>query len=198
MNKNIKYNTFLSHSHLDADIVEFIASKLEDEHGLKVWLDKWILIPGEPFIQALSKGVDEAKTCVIIIGSTTPKGWFEEEVNKALNKQTKDKSFRVIPVLLPSANPNFVNDFVELRTWVKFKKEINELRAFHEMVCGIKGIPPGRKYSKSSKTKISLELEGKLKRINKLFDDNLIDKSVKIEFQRTLVQEHIISNENEK
>lgn len=198
MNKDTKYDTFLSHSHLDAEVVELIATKLEDEHDLKVWLDKWILIPGEPFRQALSKGLDEAKTCVIIIGSTTPKGWFEEEVSKALNKQTKDRSFRVIPTLLPSANPNFISDFLELRTWVKFKTEINELRAFHEMVCGIKGRPPGRKYSEPSTTKTNYELKDKLIQINELFDDNLIEESVKIEFQRALIQEHIISKKNEK
>src|SRR5688500_15936785 len=107
-----KYDTFLSHSHMDAEVVELIAGKLEDEYKLKVWLDKWILIPGEPFRQALSKGLDQANTCVIIIGSTTPKGWFEEEVGKALNKQTKDKSFRVIPLLLPFADTSFVNDFL--------------------------------------------------------------------------------------
>jgi hypothetical protein len=198
MKDNTKYDTFLSHSHLDAEVVELIATKLEDEHGLNIWLDKWLLIPGEPFRQALSKGLDEAKTCLIIIGSTTPKGWFEEEVTKALDKQTRDRSFRVIPVLLPSADPNFITDFLELRTWVKFKENINELRAFHEMVCGINGVPPERKYCEPSTTKINLELKGKLKQINELFDDNLIEESVKIEFQKTLIQEHIIFRKNEK
>jgi hypothetical protein len=196
MNQNIKYDTFLSHSHIVAEIVELIATKLEDEHGLNVWLDRWILIPGEPFRQSLSKGLDEAKTCVIILGSNTPKGWFAEEVSKALNRQTKDSSFRVIPVLLPSANPDIVTDFLELRTWIKFKTEINELRAFHEMVCGIKGVPPGRKYSKSNPTKTNSELKQKLLQINELCDDNLIEQSVKIEFQRVLIQEHIISKKN--
>ena len=47
------YGTFLSHSHLDAELVGYIASKLEDEHNLKVWLGKWTIVPGKPFIQAL-------------------------------------------------------------------------------------------------------------------------------------------------
>ena len=198
MKKYTTYDTFLSHSHLDAEVVEHIARKLEDEHGLKVWLDKWILIPGELFRQALSKGLEEAKTCVIILGSTTPKGWFEEEVSKALNKQTKDKTFRVIPLLLPLSDSGYANDFLELRTWIKFKQEINELRAFHELVCGIKGVPPGRKYSEPSISIINNELKDKLKQINELFDDNLIEESIKIEFQRTLIHEHIISRKNGK
>ena len=183
---------------MDAEVVEFIAHKLEDDHNLKIWLDKWILIPGEPFRQALSKGLDQAKTCVIIIGNTTPKGWFEEEVSKAINKQTKDKSFRVIPLLLPSADSSFVNDFLELRTWVRFKKDVDELRAFHEMVCGIKGIPPGRKFSETLSSQNTSKLKEDLRQINQLFDDNLIDESVKIEFQKALVQEILKSGRNEK
>ena len=41
------FDVFLSHSHSDADAVEMLAKRLEDTEGLKVWLDKWTLIPGE-------------------------------------------------------------------------------------------------------------------------------------------------------
>ncbi len=183
------YDTFLSHSHLDAEIVELIAKKLEDNHQLKIWLDKWILIPGEPFIQAMSKGLEQAKTCIIIIGSTTPKGWFEEEVGKALNKQTKNKSFRVIQLLLPNTNESYINDFLELRTWVRFKQSIEEPHAFHELVCGIKGIPPGRFNNELKNNSANTQLKNKLKQIKELYDENLIDESVKIEFQKMFIND---------
>lgn len=41
------FDVFLSHAHLDAEIVESLGSKLEDIEGLRVWLDKWVLVPGE-------------------------------------------------------------------------------------------------------------------------------------------------------
>lgn len=197
MNDLTTYDTFLSHSHQDAEIVEQIAKKLEDDHSLRVWLDKWILIPGEPFRREMAKGLDQAKTCIIVIGSNTPKGWFQEEVNKAINKQTQDKSFRVIPLLLPNTNSKFVTDFLELRTWVKFQSQIDELRPFHELVCGIKGVPPGRLYSDSpSGNTDNSELKEKLKQINDLFYESLIDESVKIEFQKMLIKEQIINRNN--
>ncbi|MEO1054976.1 MAG: toll/interleukin-1 receptor domain-containing protein [Bacteroidota bacterium] len=127
MSQTATYDTFLSHSHEDAELVELIAHKLEEEHALRVWLDKWILIPGETLRQELSKGLDNSKTCVVIIGNDTQKGWFEEEINKAIDKQTRDKSFRVIPVLLPNANPRFVQDFLENRRYVRFFEKIVEL-----------------------------------------------------------------------
>ncbi|WP_373397955.1 toll/interleukin-1 receptor domain-containing protein [Algoriphagus halophilus] len=198
MNDLITYDTFLSHSHQDAEVVEQIANKLEDNHDLRVWLDKWILIPGEPFRQAMSKGLEKARTCIIVIGSSTPKGWFEEEVSKALNKQTQDKSFRVIPLLLPNGNSKFVTDFLELRTWVKFLTHIDERRPFHELVCGIKGLPPGRLYTDAQPNNYKSELKDKLKEINALFNESLIDESVKIEFQKMLIKEQIIKRKDER
>lgn len=184
------FHVFLSHSHNDAEVVAVIARLLEDKHGFNVWLDKWILIPGVPFRQAMAKGLDKAKTCAVIVGNGTPKGWFEEEIGKALNRQAQDKSFRVIPVLLPGSDSKFITDFLELRTWVKFQSNIDEKRPMHELVCGIRGQPPGRLYdSDTSIVSMSGEIEEKLKAIKKLHDDDLIETSIKIEFQRIILNE---------
>jgi hypothetical protein len=187
----------VSHSHRDAEVVEVIAKKLEDEYHLKIWLDKWILIPGEPYRQKMSKGIDQAKTCIVVIGSTTPKGWFDEEIGKALSRQTKDDSFRVIPLLLPNAPDSYVADFLELRTKVKFKKSIDELEAFHYLICGVKGIQPGRFKSDYHEDAASAESEDKLKKINALYDKSLIDESVKIEYQRLIIND-LLNNKNDE
>ena len=140
----VRYDVFLSHSHDDAKLVEVLGDRIEDEAELRVWLDKWILIPGDHWQRAMSKGLYKAKTCVVCIGKKTPMGWFKEEIERALNRQTKDPSFRVIPVILPGADSAVVDDFLELRTWVNFKDGLNDLEAFHSLICGIRGIPPGR------------------------------------------------------
>jgi hypothetical protein len=54
------YDAFLSHSHADADWVEALARKLEDEAGLTVWLDRWTLVPGEPWRRTMARGLDDA------------------------------------------------------------------------------------------------------------------------------------------
>ena len=41
--------TFLSHSSRDKPFVEQVAGWLEDEAKIPVWLDKWNLIPGDPW-----------------------------------------------------------------------------------------------------------------------------------------------------
>ena len=137
-------DAFLSHSHADAAIVEQLARKLEDEAGLTVWLDQWFLVPGEPWRRAMARGLDEAGCCVVCVGDRTPRGWIDEEIGRALSIQVSGRSYRVIPVLLPGADPSYVDAFLELRTWVDFRNGLDDADAFHRLVSGIRGVPPGR------------------------------------------------------
>src|SRR5438552_12752671 len=143
MTQSKHFNVFLSHSHTDALWVEELARRLEDEAKLHVWLDKWVLVPGGQWQQELARALDQANSCAVCIGEHTPMGWCREEMERALNRQTKDSSFRVIPVLLPGAKKEYVDNFLELRTWVDFSKN-DPAYAFHLLVSGIKGQPPGR------------------------------------------------------
>jgi len=141
---NKKYNAFLIHSHDDAEWVQQLAQRLEDECGFHVWLDRWRLVPGESWQQEMALGLDQAETCVVCVGETTPAGWFQQEIERGLNIQCKDNSFRVIPLLLPKASPQNVSPFLGLRTWIDYRHGKDEQYAFHLLKCGVKGVPPGR------------------------------------------------------
>ena len=49
------YNVFLSHASTDKPAVEHLARKLR-EAGIEPFLDKWHLVPGEPW----QEGIEEA------------------------------------------------------------------------------------------------------------------------------------------
>lgn len=138
-----QFDVFLSHAHRDAEWVENLAICLENEANFRVWLDKWILIPRSSWQQAMARGLDQTNCCAICISDHTPDGWFKREIERALNRQTKTPTFRVIPVLLPNADAVNVDDFLELNTWVDFRQP-DPWYAFHVLVCGVKGISPGR------------------------------------------------------
>ncbi len=138
-----QFDVFLSYSQGDAQWVEELAERLEDEAGLRVWLDKWILVPGTSWQQAIARGLDQAKSCAVFISEDTPVGWFREEIQRALNRQTNEPSFRVIPVLLPGAEIGDLDNFLELRTVVQYGK-LDPAYAFHLLVSGIQGTSPGR------------------------------------------------------
>lgn len=91
------FDVFLSHSHADADFVRQLAEHLEDKHRLKAWLDQWELIPGRPFVRAMAKGLNEAASCAVCLGLNTPAGWFQNEIENAQDRQTREAGFGVFP-----------------------------------------------------------------------------------------------------
>lgn len=182
------YDVFLSHAHPEADVVEKLGVRLEDEANLRVWLDRWSLIPGEHWQQEMAKGLDQAKSCAVCIGKHTPAGWFQEEIEKALNRQTRDKYFRVIPVILPQGDRSIVADFLELRTWVDFANGIDDAYAFHILVSGVRGVRPGRNpYYQERNDADLVTVREKLARIRHLREEQLVDDDIALEFQRRLL-----------
>jgi hypothetical protein len=47
--------------------VEELARRLAGE-GIQAWLDKWHLIPGDPWQPAIEKALAESETCAVFIG----------------------------------------------------------------------------------------------------------------------------------
>src|SRR5262249_52284390 len=143
---------FLSHSSSDKANVEKIAERLEDGPGLKPFLDKWHLVPGEPWQEALEEALDGSETCAVFLGPSGLGPWENEELRSALDERVKDKSLRVIPVLLPGADPKepkTLPRFLRRLTWVDFRTGVDEQDAFNRLVAGIQGKKPGRQSSKS-------------------------------------------------
>jgi hypothetical protein len=118
-----RFDVFLNHSHADAEWVEGLAECLEDEKGLHVWLDKWVLVAGTSWQQAIKRALSDVAACAVCFGQHETRGWFEQEIERALNRQAQDASFRVIPVLLPGVDGTVVDDFAQLRTWADFRED---------------------------------------------------------------------------
>lgn len=181
------YDVFLSHPHTHAQWVEALACRLEDEARLVVWLDKWVLVPGEPFLQPMARALEEARSCAVFVAADTPSGWFHQEIQRALNRQVQNSAFRVIPVLMPDADDSKVGDFLELRTWVDFRKSGDE--AFHRLVCGVRGQPPGRWPPIKQEEPQGDAIERKLRKLMQLQEKKVIDETILREFQRKLVEQ---------
>jgi hypothetical protein len=182
------FDVFLSHSHVDAVQVESLGSRLEDQYGFRVWLDRWILVPGKNWQQEIAKALEESRTCAVCIGKHTPRGWFQQEIEHALNRQAKDTGFRVIPVMLPDASHTVVDGFLQLRTWVDFTSGFDDATTFHTFVSGIRGVPPGRGPTQIKPFSVEFEMRRELLlQVRQLRNDGLIDESVALEAQRKIL-----------
>ena len=98
---DLSFDVFLSHNSQDKSLVEALARRLEDEAQLKPWLDKWHLVPGEPWQDELERAVERSSTCAVFIGPSHISPWEHEEMRSALDRRAHESAFRVVPVLLP-------------------------------------------------------------------------------------------------
>jgi hypothetical protein len=128
-----RYDVFLSHNSADKAAVEVVALRLRDEAGVRPFLDKWALVPGESWIPGLERAIEGSGVVAVFFGPEGVGRWHEEEKQLALLCEK-----RVIPVLLPGARRNDVVGFMRLRTWVDLEQD----DGFARLVAGIKGQAP--------------------------------------------------------
>ena len=142
----MNFDVFLSHNSKDKPAVETIAHKLQATYGLKCWLDKWNLIPGEPWQEALEDALDDCQTVAVFVGPNTVSPWENEEMRSALEVRVHDKTRRVVPVLLSGAPDNRdlkLPRFLTRLTWVDFRTSLDDVDALYRLYCGITGKAPG-------------------------------------------------------
>jgi catechol 2,3-dioxygenase-like lactoylglutathione lyase family enzyme len=142
MASDATYDVFLSHAGPDKPAVEELARRLR-RRKIKPFLDKWHLVPGEPWQEALEEALDCSQTFAVFLGPGGIGPWQNEEMREALATRVQDKSRRVIPVLLPGASKpsdKALPSFLRRLTWVELGSDPD---VFHRLVSGIKGLPPG-------------------------------------------------------
>ena len=142
-----QYDVFLSHNSKDKPAVKWLATKLEDQAKLKVFLDIWNLIPGDPWQEDLENALDASRTVAVFLGPAGISGWHNEELRDAINTRVRDPQRRVLPVLLPGTTMpenDEIPNFLQRLTWVDFRNGLDEEEAFRRLVAGIRGQAPGR------------------------------------------------------
>ncbi|MDX2037039.1 MAG: TIR domain-containing protein [Isosphaeraceae bacterium] len=142
-----RYDVFLSHSSRDKPIVERLAVHLRDSENLDPFLDKWNLIPGQPWQEELENALRNSRAVAILVGDEEFGPWHHEEMRTVIAARVNQGrgGFAVIPVLLPGVPPERkagLPSFLQRYTWVDFAKGIDDAESMHRLVCGIKGIPP--------------------------------------------------------
>jgi len=140
------FDVFLSHNKADQAAVERLASQLE-KSGLKVWLDRWNLVPGDPWQDEIEEALDRSRTVAVFVGPSGIGGWHNEEMRSALETRVVDRNRRVIPVLLPGAvepDKGGLPRFLRRLHWVDFRHGLEDEATFNLLVAGITGRPPKR------------------------------------------------------
>jgi len=96
------YDVFVSHNPLDKPIVERLCWALL-EAGVRPWLDKWDLAPGDVWMRVVEHVISEVPAVIVCIGANGLSAWHDAEQRAAFDRSTQGGSHTVVPVLLPGA-----------------------------------------------------------------------------------------------
>jgi hypothetical protein len=113
------YDVFVSYSRTD----QALAGRLNDwlrAQGVRTFYDRHELAPGLPWVTALERAIDASASVAVLVGPQGIGNTQQYEVELALVRQAADRSFPVVPVLLPGCdNPPI--GFLQLLTWADLR-----------------------------------------------------------------------------
>ena len=138
------FDVFLSYHWRDRDQVERLARSLRDL-GIKPYLDRWYLVPGRPWPQALEEVLASCHAVAVCVGPGEMGPWQQREQYLALERQVaaerRGQRFSVIPVLLPGAESPL--GLLGQLTWIDLRKGVDNPVMLQTLVNAIHGKPPG-------------------------------------------------------
>lgn len=134
------FDVFFSYSTRDHAAVERVARALTDA-GLRIFLDRWYLTPGQPWPKALEQTLDACNAVAVFISGEGLGPWQQRERDLALDRQAREPGFPVIPVLLSQGDPAL--GFLKLNTWVDLTGGPSDPEALAILASAIRGEPPG-------------------------------------------------------
>ncbi len=136
------YDIFLSYASADRSAVEALARRLRDE-GLRVFFDRWELVPGTPWQEVLEKALAHSRTSAVFLGPEGLGPWHSAEMRVALGQRFEKEPKRVIPVLLPGASESAIPSFLAQRARVDLRGGLDDETAYAQLLAGVLGVAPG-------------------------------------------------------
>jgi hypothetical protein len=132
-----QFDVFLSHHSGDGAWVLRLKAALESK-GVRVWLDKDQIRPGDLFVGVLEQGIQSCSSVALVLSpGALSSRWVKDEYHLAkVVANTAGRELQLIPCLLQgSALPGFLS----IHEWVDFRDPQNFDQSVNRLVWGITG-----------------------------------------------------------
>jgi len=103
---------FISHNSTNKADARLLATALV-EQGVGVWLDEWLIKPGESIIAGIESGLDSSDVLALLWSEAAAKSnWVGAELRAYVRRRIDNKSLRIVPIMCDAtALPALVADF---------------------------------------------------------------------------------------
>ncbi len=105
MVRTFDYDVFLSYGAKDRQPVHALAERLRAD-GLRVWLDAWVIQPGDPISLKIQHGLEQSRTLLLCMSPAYfDSEWTTLETHTLLFRDPTNAQRRFIPVLIQDCTP---------------------------------------------------------------------------------------------
>ncbi|MEH2183161.1 TIR domain-containing protein [Nostoc sp.] len=113
MNNQFAFDVFLSYSTKDKVIVHDLAKRLKND-AVRVWLDAWVIEPGDSIPLKIQQGVEQSRTLLMCMSPNYFKSeWGKLEHLSLLFRDPTNTQRRFIPILIADCEPpNIIAQFL--------------------------------------------------------------------------------------
>jgi len=137
--RTYSYDVFLSYSSEDKEVVCELADRLKHDN-LKVWLDKWIIKPGDMIPLVIQHGLQESRTMVVCMSRAFfDSAWATLEHHTLLFRDPTNGTRRFIPLLLETCN---LPDVVAMFKHIDWRSPSDEGYKSLLRACKVGGLDP--------------------------------------------------------
>jgi WD40 repeat protein/GTPase SAR1 family protein len=103
VDESFEYDVFISHSSKDKLAVRELAERLVGD-GLRVWLDEWVIQPGDLISLKIEEGLERSRALVLAMSAHAfASEWVRLERHTALFRDPTNRQRRFIPLRLDDA-----------------------------------------------------------------------------------------------
>lgn len=135
MADSFTYDVFLSHNRQDKPRVRALAQRLK-EAGLRVWLDEWVIRPGDDIYLAIERGLEAARVQVLCLSpEALGSDWVALERSTVIFRDPSNAGRRFVPLLLADCE---LPDALRRYKYVDFRQETQA--AFGELLAACRDV----------------------------------------------------------
>ncbi len=137
MPKEYSYDAFFSYSAEDKAKVHALAERLRDD-GLKIWLDDWIIKPGDSIPLAIEDGLQNSRTLLVCMSNSYfESSWTGLERHTILFRDPANERTSFVPILLEECDlPSTIAQFAHIDWRESEEGEYKRLRSSCTRIAG--------------------------------------------------------------
>ena len=136
--REARFDVYVSYAKSDRPAATELARRLKSE-GIEPWHDELNLRPGDDWRRAIETVLNEVASVAVFLGPSGLGPWQGPEVDQLLSRYEASGRPRLIPVLLPGADPRELPKRMVRLKRVEFQSTLDNPEAIRRLVQGIRG-----------------------------------------------------------